>query len=111
MAVYKRTICDIQLYYQAALRLIGSPGNFTNEVFNTTEYRTCLNKVCYVFPGTLSKVTWNDAQAACEDMRGNLVSVNSDDEWRFLTASDFIRSDSLQLLYIGYHKVSHMSYF
>ena len=109
MAVFKRMVCDIKLFYRATL--IGSSSNFRNGDVYPTEHKICRNEACYMFPNTISMISWKDAQAVCEDMGGNLVSVNSDDEWRLLTSTSFIHSDSRQLLYIGYHsKVSHVSF-
>ena len=70
MVVFKRMVCALKLFYRSTL--IGSSSNFPNGDVYLTEHKICQNETCYIFPNTLSMISWNHAQAVCENMGGKL---------------------------------------
>ncbi len=75
--------------------------------FEGLERKICRDDACYINPGIASTISWNDAQAKCEDKHGSLVSVNSDTEWKMLTLTGLMPWQNASMFYIGYRtKVS-----
>ncbi len=66
------------------------------------ERKVCVDDACYISPNIRSTISWNDAQAKCEDNNGSLVSVNSDTEWKMLISSKLMQSHTTNIFYIGY---------
>ncbi len=89
--------CDIRVHYRLSLH-----DGTDSQRSDLTVTKTCLERSCYMSPGVTSNISWNEAQAKCEDKNGSLVSVNSDAEWKMLTSSNLIRFDAVNMFYIGY---------
>ncbi len=101
--------CDIKIYYRMSLVPLANNGILAK---STSTQQTCLSNSCYGTPPQLSKLSWESAQALCEQMNSSLVSVNSDAEWRHLVTHTVNRKISFaaKLLYIGYRTVSNSFY-
>ena len=77
--------CDIELSFSTGLQTFSKSGKLTQNDA-TQERSLCSEEVCYVSPAIAVNVTWNEARGACKEKGGHLASINSDEEWAFLTA-------------------------
>ncbi len=75
---------DIELSFAAGLNTFSKPGKLTQN-HKTQERSLCSEAACYVTPAKLVNVTSNEAYSVCEGKGGHLLSINSDEEWRFIT--------------------------
>ena len=90
--------CSTQVYYRFSL-------HYRKAWFQVaaSPRKICLADACYIRPIDTSDISWNEAQARCEDKQGSLVSVNSDMEWKMLTYSHLMPWYTYDMFYIGYH--------
>ncbi len=100
------TTCDVKIHHRMSLL----PVVATNGTV-TSPYQICDGDTCYVLSRlTPTPISWEDAQLQCEQMNGSLVSVNSNTEWRLLTAHNLVldRNAKIKQFYIGYRTVSNL---
>ena len=98
--------CDVRINYHMSLLPIVNNANVTE---SNSSQQMCRSSTCYSIPRNVSRMSWDDAQALCEEMNGGLVSVSSDAEWRQLTTHSIVQQAymSTKLFYIGYRTVSN----
>ncbi len=88
--------CDFEVSFSAGLHTFSKTGELRQN--DTTQERwLCSEDVCYVSPTRAGNVTWNDAKGICEGKGGHLASINSDEEWGFLT-SHYMENNTMSTL-------------
>ncbi len=91
--------CKIELSFSTSLHTFSKPGKLTQN--DTMQERSlCSEEVCYVSPAVTVNMTWNEARNVCEGKGGHLASINSDEEWAFLTGHHLERSGLSTLLHL-----------
>ncbi len=107
---HTQTSCDVMVYYYTSF-LISTPNKIKLSTDSDPRH-LCYQQSCYYIPDRVSWISWEEAEASCNDMNSSLVSVNSDAEWTILTQNNLFQASSTQLFYIGYKKrVSIIFYF
>ena len=77
--------------------------------YEEDQREVCIGSSCYVTPSISQPLSWVDADLACQQRGGVLVSINSEQEWNILTrphvtengTSLFVQARHAQLYYIG----------
>ena len=107
MHFYVFETCDVKIHYRMSLLALAYETITTDSVFSR---RMCHGNSCYNVPTMDYTMSWDGAQAKCIQLNGNLVSVNSDAEWKYLTHNIILqRKAFIELIYIGYRTVSVLS--
>ncbi len=104
-----RRSCDVLMYYYTSF-LISTPNEIKLSVEPELRHM-CYQQSCYYIPDGVSRLSWEEAEASCNEMNSSLVSVNSDAEWKFVTKNNLFPAANIQLFYIGYKKQVSVFYF
>ncbi len=76
--------CKLRFSYRAHLlnRVFDNNTNVKGTKYN----RMCLDSTCYVAPVTPQNVAWKRTREICKQKGGDLASINSAREWKFITS-------------------------
>ena len=97
--------CDVNIHYHMSL-LPPVHKDYTRDSIYATW--VCHGNSCYSEIVEYFAMSWDDAQAICIKRHANLVSVNSDAEWRYLIHNFILqRKAYVKVIYIGYRTVSN----
>ena len=100
--------CDVNIQYRMSLLALAYKEFRTDSMFSQLK---CQGYSCYAVSVVDYAMSWDGAQAKCKILNGNLVSVNSDAEWRYLTHNIIQqRQADIELIYMGYRTVSNPSH-
>ncbi len=77
--------------------------------YGEDQREVCIGSSCYVTPSIRQPLAWVDAELACQQRGGVLVSINSEQDWDILTrphvtengTSSLVQAIQAQLFYIG----------
>ncbi len=77
--------------------------------YDGDQKEVCIGSSCYVTPSILQSLSWVEADLACQQRGGSLVSINSEQEWNILTrphtaenmSTSLVQALPAQLYYIG----------
>ncbi len=75
-------VCGFELVFKASLQKGSTEAGYI--VQNNEQQQICSEDSCYVASIVSVNITWDEASQLCQEKGGNLASISSDEEWRFL---------------------------
>ncbi len=66
--------------------------------YGVDDIGVCIGPSCNVTPSILQPLTWIEADCACQQRGGVLVSINSEQEWSILTRPHLIENRTMPLV-------------